>query len=210
MLIPEFTEDLGLAVHTAVLDEAPGCTVSAWALPPDSAARRARHLLRSQLARPVGDRAVLDDLELMVCELGTNAATYADGPHELRILQHAGVAVVCEIADAGGGLDEIAGHLRRHLGTPSAHEGPFDIDALELGGRGLGVVARLSGGRCGVRTTRLCANGRLGKSVWFAIPVNLSNDAVCAVPPRAPRTAPGADVFLEVKRAAEPRSCGRF
>jgi anti-sigma regulatory factor (Ser/Thr protein kinase) len=140
--------------------------VTAWALSLNIVARRARSLLRSQVIDHVPDQSVLDDLILMVSELATNAAVHANGPYEMRLVRHAGVPVVCEIADNGGGLDVIAEHLR------PKPEQILNIDALQTGGRGLAVVANLSGGRCGTHTTRLCSTGQTGKSVWFAIPPN--------------------------------------
>ncbi|MGH3388791.1 MAG: hypothetical protein ACRDOO_07920, partial [Actinomadura sp.] len=90
--------------------------VTAWCLPPGTAARRARCLLRSQLEGHVSDLAVLDDLDVIVCELATNARRHTDGPCEMRALHHGGVPVVCEIADCGGGLDRVAAHLRWFAG----------------------------------------------------------------------------------------------
>jgi anti-sigma regulatory factor (Ser/Thr protein kinase) len=140
MLIPDRAgPDAGLVTHAAVLDEVTakcGFTVTAWTLSADTAARRARSLLRSQVIRHIKDRVVLDDLELMVCELGTNAAIHTNGQYEMRIVRHLGVPMVCEIADTGGGLDEIAASLRRPAG-PAATEQDLDIDALQIGGRGL-------------------------------------------------------------------------
>jgi anti-sigma regulatory factor (Ser/Thr protein kinase) len=139
-------------------------TVTAWALSPNTTARRARSLLRCNVLDHITDQGVLDDLDLMVSELATNAAVHADGPYEMRLLRHVGVPMICEIADNGGGLDVIADHLR-----PKAEQ-IVSIDALQTGGRGLAVVANLSGGRCGAHTTRLCSTGQPGKSVWFVIP----------------------------------------
>jgi anti-sigma regulatory factor (Ser/Thr protein kinase) len=139
-----------------------GChiSVTAWCLPSATAARRARSLLWSKLSGHVMDPAVLDDLEVIVCELATNSYRHTDGPCELRVLHHAGIPVVCEIADTGNNLDEVILHLQHSA----------DVDALADGGRGLRIVARLSGGRCGARSTRLCGTGQPGKSVGFAIP----------------------------------------
>jgi anti-sigma regulatory factor (Ser/Thr protein kinase) len=161
MLIPH------IAGPDADIAESP-FTVTAWALSPNIAARRARSLLRSQVIDNIIDQSVLDDLGLMVSELATNAAVHANGPYEMRLLRHAGVPMVCEIADTGGGLDVIAGHLRREP------EQILNIDTLQMGGRGLAVVANLSGGRCGAHTTRLCSTGQPGKSVWFAVPGSAS------------------------------------
>lgn len=168
----------GLGQHFPGPEEAAaecGFTVTAWCLSPQTAARRARQLLRAHLAGHISDQSVLDDVEIMVCELATNASVHAGGPCEMRILHHGDVPVVCEIADTGGGLDVIAEHFRRHTGTTDAEdviedvvEGAADVDVLQVGGRGLGIVALLSGGRCGVHTTRLYGTGQVGKCVWFA------------------------------------------
>ena len=187
-----------------------GFSVTAWMLPPPAAARRARSLLRSHVARHIRDPDVLDDLVLMVCELGTNAAIHAEGPYEMRILHYRGVPVVCEIADTGGGLDEIARHLRR----PRDSTEVLGIDALRLGGRGLGVVAHLSEGRCGVHITRLCTSDRPGKGVWFAIPVAGSADCDREGATEDFGPVPGdlqvaaAEVFFGVTSAAGARRGG--
>lgn len=147
----------------------------AWALSPDTAARQARSLLRSAVTGHVTDQSVLDDLDVMVCELATNAHRHTDGPCEMRVLHHADLPVVCEIADTGGGLDRIAEHLRQAQAPDS--EQILSIDDLQVGGRGLSIVAYLSAGRCGAHTTRLCSTGQPGKSVWFAIPMDRHSPA---------------------------------
>ncbi|GAA0979149.1 hypothetical protein GCM10009555_043310 [Acrocarpospora macrocephala] len=169
-------EDTASAVgpHAAQLSslQADHCRirVTAWSLPRRTAARRARHLLRAQLHGHVTDPAVLEDLDVVVCELATNSARHTSGPFEMRVLHHAGVPVVCEVADSGQDLDQVADHLRRSAG-PAGLDAVLSVAALAEGGRGLGIVATLTGGRCGVHATRLCGTGRTGKSVWFAIPV---------------------------------------
>jgi hypothetical protein len=82
----------------------------------------------------------------------------------MRIWHYGDVPVMCEIADAAGRLEVVAGLLRRATGDV------VDVDALAVGGRGLSIVARLSGGRCGARPTRLCSTGQVGKGVWFGLP----------------------------------------
>jgi anti-sigma regulatory factor (Ser/Thr protein kinase) len=210
MLIPDRADpEVGLVAHVAALDAIPakcGLTVTAWTLPAETAARRARSLLRAQVTPHIKDQAVLDDLDLMVSELGANAAIHADGPYELRIVRHLGVPVICEIADTGGGLDKIAENLRRHTGMAKT-ERDMDIDALLIGGRGLGVVAQLSAGRCGVRTTRLCRTGQQGKSVWFAIP---AHGKEVREPVQKTLREAAAEVLLEVKSVAGLSKSGRF
>ncbi|MEU0520866.1 ATP-binding protein [Streptosporangium sp. NPDC006007] len=131
------------------------------------APRQTRYLLRSQIDEHVTDGAALADLEVMVSELVTNAFLHAGGPCELRILHHAGVPVAVEIVDTGGGLDQITACLR--YGARRSAPEAIDSESLDLGGRGLAIVAWLSGGRCGVHTTRLSTTGQPGESVWFAI-----------------------------------------
>ncbi|MGJ6969497.1 ATP-binding protein [Streptosporangium sp. G11] len=136
----------------------------AWCLPPGSAARRARELFRDQLAKLSLDSDVLDELEIVVSELVTNATRYAPGPYELRLLYDHGLPVRAEVVDAGAGTSLIEHLLNRPLPVPER------IDDLELGGRGLRIVAELTHGRCGTQWTRLCGTGRLGTGVWFDLP----------------------------------------
>ncbi|WP_327107624.1 ATP-binding protein [Nonomuraea glycinis] len=136
----------------------------AWCLPPDSATTRARELLRDHLAQQHLARDVLVELELVVAELATNAASYAPGPYELRIVHDDGAPVRVEVVDAGAGAGLIDDLLRRPLTVPD------DIDELALGGRGLRIVAEFTHGRCGAEWTRLCGTGQLGTGVWFELP----------------------------------------
>jgi anti-sigma regulatory factor (Ser/Thr protein kinase) len=136
----------------------------AWCLPPDSATTRARELLRDHLSRQHLARDVLVELELVVAELATNAASYAPGPYELRIVHDHDAPVRVEVVDAGAGAGLIESLLRRPLTVPD------DIDELALGGRGLRIVAEFTHGRCGAGWTRLCGTGQLGTGVWFDLP----------------------------------------
>ncbi|HEX6469268.1 MAG TPA: ATP-binding protein [Streptosporangiaceae bacterium] len=214
MLIPD------IATPVAVLDLAPagcGLTLTAWSLPQRTGVRHARRLLRAQVGPHIEDPAVLDDLDLMVSELGANAAVHTAGPFELRLVRHDDAPVACEIADAGGGLDVIAANLRQRRPVPVEIT---DIDALTVGGRGLGVVAHLSGGRCGVRTTHLCGTGRPGKGVWFAIPGGGSAEPARTDMPPLPVASSGTRrrslreavevMFLDVKAGGELIVPGRF
>ncbi|MET8387863.1 hypothetical protein ABZV14_33185 [Streptosporangium canum] len=65
--------------------------LTAWCLPPTSAARRGRELLRAQLSGLPLTAAVLGELEIVVSELATNATRYAPGPYELRLLHDHGL-----------------------------------------------------------------------------------------------------------------------
>ncbi|WP_440104705.1 ATP-binding protein [Streptosporangium sp. H16] len=136
----------------------------AWCLPPGSAARRAREVFRDRLAKLPLDSDVLDELEIVVSELVTNATRYAPGPYELRLLHDHGLPVRAEVVDAGAGTTLIDHLLHRPLSVPER------VDALELGGRGLRIVAELTHGRCGTQWTRLCGTGQLGTAVWFDLP----------------------------------------
>ncbi|MEZ0073598.1 ATP-binding protein [Planotetraspora sp. GP83] len=138
----------------------------AWCLPRDSAVHRARTLLRNELAlaplRISGD--LVAEAELVVDELASNAVRHAQGPYELRILYEHGVPVQAEVADAGTGAALVDQLLDRPLIIPD------NIEDLELGGRGLPMVAALTGGICGARNVLLCGTGRAGTGVWFRLP----------------------------------------
>ncbi|WP_433376098.1 ATP-binding protein [Streptosporangium sp. CA-115845] len=138
--------------------------MTAWCLPSGSAARRARELFRDQLAKLPLAADVLDELEIVVSELVTNATRYAPGPYELRLLHDHGLPIRAEVVDAGAGTTLIEHLLHRPLPLPER------LDDLELGGRGLRIVTELTHGRCGTQWTRLCGTGQLGTGVWFDLP----------------------------------------
>ncbi|GAA4221201.1 anti-sigma regulatory factor (Ser/Thr protein kinase) [Streptosporangium album] len=138
--------------------------ITAWCLPPTGAARRARELLRHQLSGPPLTADVLDELEIVVSELATNATRYAPGPYELRLLRDHGLPVRAEVVDAGAGATLIEYLLNRPLPVPDR------IDDFEVGGRGLHIVTELTHGRCGAQRTRLCGTGQLATGVWFELP----------------------------------------
>ncbi|WP_169750170.1 ATP-binding protein [Streptosporangium amethystogenes] len=140
--------------------------VIAWCLPRCNAARRARELFRDQLAKLPLATDVLDELEIVVSELVTNATRYAPGPYELRLLHDQGLPVRAEVVDAGAGTTLIAHLLHRPLPLPE------HLDDLELGGRGLRIVTELTHGHCGTQWTRLCGTGQLGTAVWFDLPTS--------------------------------------
>lgn len=148
-----------------------GCAVyvRAWYLPPGSAARRARSLLRACLRAHLTDGELTDDLEAVVDELAANAWQHACGPCEMRVVWHQGAPVLCEITDAGDAASELAKRLRQ-AGELTTDTTGTDIGALLEGGRGLAIVARLTSGHCGARQARLLSTGQLGTCVWFAIP----------------------------------------
>ncbi len=141
-------------------------TRTSWFIEDARPAREARRLLREHAGRGIADGSVLDDLDVMVSELATNASLHARGPFELRVLDHAGVAIAVEFADGSPAFDRVAEVLEK-AGAPVDLE-VADDGALALGGRGLDIVARLSSGRCGVHRTLVGACE--GKGVWFAVP----------------------------------------
>ncbi|SDI11887.1 Histidine kinase-like ATPase domain-containing protein [Sinosporangium album] len=148
----------------AVRQSAPGrpYRVSAWCLLPRDAPRRARRLLRSRL---IGlSPAVVDDLELVLSELASNAVTHAPGPYELRILYEDGLPIRVEVADSGNSARTVDRLLHRPGDAFAA------VDTLADGGRGLRIVAACTGGWCGARQVRLYGTGRLGTGVWFSLP----------------------------------------
>ncbi|MEZ0076276.1 ATP-binding protein [Planotetraspora sp. GP83] len=160
---PPITVLQNLAAHQTAYVEG-GPRLAAWCLHRDSAVHRARALLRCELtALRIADE-LIGDVELVVAELASNAVRHARGPYELRVLYDRGVPVEAEVADAGTGADLVDELLDRPLVIPDS------IEDLELGGRGLRLVAALTGGRCGGRQVRLCGTGRAGTGVWFGLP----------------------------------------
>ncbi|MEV5408159.1 ATP-binding protein [Thermopolyspora sp. NPDC052614] len=145
----------------------PGSTrprIAAWSLPVHDAVRRARRLLRDQISHPALDAESISDLDVVITELTSNAVRHAPGPYELRILHIGGVPWRIEVADAGTGAELIESLMRRPLVVPD------QVEALEVGGRGLLIVAKLTSGRCGARQARLCGTGQNGTVVWFDLP----------------------------------------
>jgi len=91
------------------------------------------------------------DGEVMASELATNALAHAPEPYAFTV-SDAGSWLVCEMADGGPPVPLFD---RAAAGA--------DADPPSAGGRGLLLVRRLSGGRCGIRPLAP------GKAVWFAI-----------------------------------------
>ncbi|MFJ7342721.1 SpoIIE family protein phosphatase [Streptomyces sp. NPDC101110] len=116
-----------------------------WRLPARSdAPARAREQVAALLSQwGVGDDT-RDKARLLVSELVTNAVRFATGPITVRLIR-AGHGLLCEVGDTGNGRPR----LRRG-------------DLLDNGGRGLGIVHRLTT-RWGVRWTDT------GKVVWAEI-----------------------------------------
>ena len=131
-----------LLARTTVLDED---RVAVWTLPSDlEVVRTARELTRRQLAAWQLDDLV-DNTELIVSELVTNAIRYGSGPVSLRLVR--AKSLWCEVSDGNSS----APHLR------------LAADSDE-GGRGLFLVRHCSR-RWGLRY------GARGKTVWSEQPL---------------------------------------
>jgi hypothetical protein len=130
-----------------------------WSLPGDpTCARHARTLVSDTLTPLAVPRETVRDIELMVSELATNALRHAAGhqPFELWLALSADREVVCAIFDT----------LR-----VASLTGPARLENCDFG-RGLAIVAELSGGRWGMYPTRSRRHPEvIGKAVWFACPV---------------------------------------
>lgn len=148
--------------------EPPAAELNVWPLPDRPATvARARDLVRGACTALGFDAETTGDAVVMVSELATNAIRHARPPYELR-LHRGGRILTCEFADASPILPRIPRGDRAHLTLD-------DIDAAGSGrletGRGLFIVSRLSGGRCGAWPVLLHPGGApvRGKSVWFAL-----------------------------------------
>ncbi|HEU5155596.1 MAG TPA: ATP-binding protein [Streptosporangiaceae bacterium] len=141
-----------------------------WLLPERPASvRRTRELMRGALVALGFDAETVGDGVVMVSELVTNAIRHARPPYELRLSCDEDT-LTCEVVDASPVLPPIPGADGGPHLTLAGIDAANDADLL-AGGRGLEIVSRLSGGRCGalpvmLRTSRppIC-----GKSVWFAL-----------------------------------------
>lgn len=155
----------GLATGTKPAAPAGWLPYAAWPLPADpSAAPRARTAVRRALSSLGVAGECLDDALVCVSELATNAIVHAPGPHELRLLVRGG-AIVCEITDADRRPVVFPPQAApTGLGQPDAREST-PLPCLAEHGRGLSLVALLSGGQCGTRPVPG------GKGVWFALPL---------------------------------------
>ena len=148
-------------------------TFAAWALPTSrSTVSRARALVGEGLAGRGFAGEALAEGELMACELVTNAVRHAYPPFELRLHVTGKGIVVCEVVDGLQTLPPIPAGSSPNV-TPELSLNDIDtldIDQLE-GGRGLDVVARLSGNRLGACPTRTCTTTPAAdaKAVWFAL-----------------------------------------
>lgn len=128
-------------------------SLGAWGLPGDpSCARFARTLVDDLLTGLGAQRDTIRDAKLMASELATNAYQHATGsiPHELWLDVEGGEAII-SIFDAMPPVGEVG-----------------DVTLSGDHGRGLLIVADLSGGRWGLEPapSRLHP-GVQGKAVWF-------------------------------------------
>lgn len=133
--------------------------VQAWALPNGSAARHARKLIEQLLTDAGLVGGPVDDAVTIVAELAANAEIHGAHPYELRVVMVGNLPVWCEVVDADGGVADVAEHL--HLGKAAV---------MAESGRGLPMVATLSGGRCAVYPTTAMTTDAVGKAVAFALP----------------------------------------
>lgn len=126
----------------------------AWPLRDDAQAiGQARTITREEL---IGVRLrpdLVDDAVLMVSELVTNAFLYGEAPYEL-VIQTGPDEIVFFVVDGGLILPE---------------QRPADPHAEN--GRGLRIIAELSGGLYGCQPQRYATDPELtGKATWFALP----------------------------------------
>lgn len=150
-------------------------------LPPGSAARRARTLVRETLRQAgVGEEAVAEAV-LVASELAANAERHARPPFELRILHLRGVPYWCEVVDR----DDDPGPVEAQLDALRAPAGRESCPLAE-NGRGLLLAYRLSAGQCEAYPTTLTSTGSPGKAVAFALPTVQAN-----------RPAPSSPVTME-------------
>ncbi|HEU5023598.1 MAG TPA: ATP-binding protein [Spirillospora sp.] len=151
-------------------DTQPGHHLVTHALPDANAARQARRIVREILQDAGVDEPALSDAELAVGELAANAVSHADGPYEIRFVVAGGRPVWCEVIDSDcdlAGIPEVFTKLQQDT-TPGD---PAHTDEMpQESGHGLAIVHRLAGGRCQAYLTVICATGRPGKAVAFALP----------------------------------------
>jgi hypothetical protein len=136
--------------------------------------RRARRLVTDVLA-DLGMAEEIDDVQLAVCEMVTNARKHAPPPYELRIFICAEIVKVA-VTDGGTDLDALADRLAQTAaGVPS----------LEESGRGLQVITALFPNYCGVEPALAWPGRRGAKQVWVSVPRP-------AMPAPRPSTAPAS------------------
>lgn len=109
----------------------------------------------------------IDDAQVIVSELATNALQHGCPPCELRLGAYSDRLVI-EVVD--GKVEQLTFPRFAAFPLPSQALAEPDECVLE-GGRGLELICQLSQGHCGVEaTTTLCERvPRMSKSVWAAI-----------------------------------------
>lgn len=106
-------------------------------LPPGTAARLARRLLRDALNRSGLPEEEICEAELVVAEAAANCERHARPPYELRICVLAGVPVWCELVDGDPDLGRLPALLHRRV-EPGDHR---QRDAWPSGERQDGELA---------------------------------------------------------------------
>lgn len=117
----------------------------------------------------------VDEAELAVCEMVSNARRHAPPPHELRIFIYAKIVKVA-VTDGGTDLAALADCLAR---------APAGVLSLEESGRGLQVITALFPDCCGVEPALAWPGRRAAKQVWISMPRP-------AMPAPRPSTAPAS------------------
>jgi hypothetical protein len=136
--------------------------------------RRARRLVTEVLA-DLGMLKKIDEAELAVCEMVSNARRHAPPPHELRIFIYAKIVKVA-VTDAGTDLDALADRLA---------QAPAGVPTLEESGRGLQVITALFPDCCGVEPALAWPGRPAAKQVWISM-------RRPAMPAPRPSTAPAS------------------
>lgn len=122
--------------------------------------RRARRLAVQALA-DLGVTDGLDDVQMAICEMVTNARKHAPPPYQLRIFIGTRTAKLA-IADGGTDHEILANRwAQTTAGVPS----------LEESGRGLLLIAALFAGSCGVESARSWPGRPGAKQVWISVPL---------------------------------------
>lgn len=146
----------------------PGNRLVVRELPPRSAARRARALVREILAEVGVLPDDIDEAEILVGEVAANADRHAHGPYELRVSYVGGHPIWCEIVDADPDSAKITAVFDAlRLKNATAEDAP-----LEESGHGLFIVHELSAGRCQAYPTQSVTAGGRAKAVGFVLPVS--------------------------------------
>lgn len=137
-------------------------------LPNERAVRHARAMVREVLRNSDARAGDINDAELAVCELATNAVAHGAGPYEIRFAMIGERPIWCEIVDGDDDLATVPEIIEKLQQTDVSECAPNEIP--QDNGHGLAIVHYLSGGRCRAYRTVLSSTGRPGKAVAFALP----------------------------------------